>query len=213
MGTRSLTFVHDEEDNVVVCVYQQYDGYFDGVGDRILSFLRGGTIVNGISMGGNGVTQFNGAGDLAVRLITYFKDGDPNSAGGVYIEPSTLSDGDVGTEFAYHIRCKVGMEPHLTARAMYQDFTVEGYVSDFVWPGVDDDGNYIAATGPMSKMQRAALFAGFSEAFEGDTSQETRYAFTRAVLGPQAPKSWSADGGITSEQAGRLLDTLKFLNQ
>lgn len=213
MGTRSLTFVHDEDDYVVVCVYQQFDGYFDGVGDNILGFLRGSRVVNGISMDA-GQTIFNGAGDLAARLITHFKEGDANNAGDVYIEPATLEDGDMGTEYAYHIHCRIGSEPYVTAKAIYADFTVEGYASEIVWPEQDEDGNYIDAAddGPMSNVQRAALFASFSEAFEGDTSEETRHAFTRAVLGPNAPKSWSREGGITSEQAGRLLDTLKFLN-
>lgn len=213
MGTRSLTFVHDEDDKPVVCIYQQYDGYFDGVGDNILSFLRGGEVVNGIGMGRD-KPQFNGAGDLAARLITHFKEGDANNAGGVYIEPADSEDGDMGTEYAYHIRCNVGSEPYVTAKAIYADFTVEGYASDIEWPTQDEDGNYVAATpdGPMTNVQRAALFASFSEAFEGDTSEDTRHAFTRAVLGPNAPRSWDKEGGITAEQAGRMLDTLKFLN-
>lgn len=212
MGTRSLTFVHDEDDNVVVCIYQQFDGYFDGVGDNILDFLRGGTVVNGISMGTD-KPQFNGAGDLAARLITHFKDGDASIAGGVYVESPTLVDGDMGTEFAYHIRCKVGVEPYVQATAVYSDHTVQGYASEIVWPTQDEDGNYIdAADSPMTDGQRNALFAAFNDAY-GDTSEKARHKFTRTVLGRNAPVSWSKEGGISAEQAGRLLDTLKMIEE
>lgn len=213
MGTRSLTFIHDQNDDPIVCIYQQYGGYFEETGEEILNFLRGSQVVNGISFGSGG-TIFNGAGDLAARLITKFKEGDPNSAGNVYIVPATLVDDAMGAEYTYHIRCQVGAEPWITAKAVYQDYTTQGYASEIVWPDTDEDGNYIDVPddGPMSNVQRAALFASFSEAFEGDTSEETRHAFTRAVLGPQAPKSWSREGGITAEQASRMLDTLKFLN-
>lgn len=216
MGTRSLTFVHDESGEPIICIYQQYDGYFDGVGSEILSFLKGSQIVNGIGMG-DGVVQFNGAGDLACRLITQFKGGDPNHAGGVYIEPTDCKDGDVGTEFAYHIYCTVGQEPRLVATDLYAQFTVDAPVSEFVWPQRDDDGNYIPAydpNAPLTDDQRRALFATWGNVFGGD-SQEARILFSRMVLGygDRIPVSWSRTkpGALTAGEASKVLDALSML--
>lgn len=135
MGTRSLTFVHDEPgSDPVICIYQQYDGYFSGgVGDDILSFLKGTEIVNGFG-GGDTSRQFNGAGDLAARLVTHFKEGDENRIGNVYIQ-SPVDPYDQG--IAYHIYCTVGQEPYLMASEYGR--TVEGPVSQIVWPQEDDD--------------------------------------------------------------------------
>lgn len=221
MGTRSLTFVHDNTDAAepIVCIYQQYDGYFHGVGDRLLDFLRGSEVVNGISLR-DGKTIFNGSGDLAARLITYYKGGDPNDAGGVYIESPNLSDGDMGTEFAYHIYPTVGEEPRIVATDVYASFTIEGLASEIEWPEQDSDGNYIVdepvdPRGPLTAEQRRALFANFTEVF-GHSEPETRYAFTRMVLGlvPSATVSWSdhKEGTITASMASMVLDALDALN-
>lgn len=217
MGTRSLTFVHEDDDPAIVCIYKQYDGYFDGVGDEILSFLKGTKIVNGIGM--NSDREFNGSGDLAARLITKFKDGNPDDAGGVYIEPADLNDGDMGTEYAYHIHCTVGEPPYLVAKAVYSGFTVEGYVDDFVWPQQDEDGNYIAVaadtSGPLTGEQRKALFVNFRELFGAD--DDARYRFTRKALGKRNGEvvSWSADkpGALTQDEASRLLDVFAALGE
>lgn len=204
MGTRSLTFVHDERDGAapIVCVYQQYDGYFDGVGEDILSFLKGSEVVNGIGVADH--TVFNGSGDLAARLITHFKRGDADNAGGVYVESPTLADGDMGTEFAYHIYCTVGQPPYLVAKDLYGERTVEGPVSEFAWTAFDPND-------PMTDDQRRALFAAYGKVFGGD-NRDGRLAFTRIVLaaGPTDTVSWSknAPGSLTAGEASRVLDAL-----
>lgn len=226
MGTRSLTFVHDNTvDGVrgepIVCIYQQFDGYFDGVGDDILTFLKGSQVVNGISLAETG-TVFNGAGDLAARLITHFKRGDSSDAGGVYIEPPSSEDGDMGTEYAYHIYPEVGKAPVLAATDIYAQFTVENSVDDFVWPVKDEDGNYVPAQhrtdtfGPLTEEQRRALFASFGEVF-GDAAQPQRIAFTAMVLGkdPRTEAiSWSQNkpGALTADEASKVLDALDALS-
>jgi hypothetical protein len=212
MGTRSLTFVHDETGDPIVCVYQQYDGYFDGVGDDILSFLKGSRVVNGIGMDPGVI--FNGAGDLAARLITHFKRGDASDAGGVYIESPTLADGDMGTEFAYHIYATAGGEPRLVARDVYSGRTVAGLASDIVWP-TDRDEDEADASVAIRPDQRAALFATFTEVF-GHSEEEARYAFTRMVLGHGADEvvSWSENkpGALSATEASKVLDALNLLN-
>lgn len=213
MGTRSLTFVHDEDGDAIVCIYQQYDGYFDGVGNDLLTFLKGSQVVNGIGRD-EGCTIFNGAGDLAARLITHLKRGNASDAGGVYIEPPTLNDGDMGTEFAYHIYAKVGQEPRLVAHDIYSGRTVAGLASAVVWPS-EADYEDDAESEAILPAQRAALFAAFMEVF-GHGDDETRYAFTRLVLGlpSNCIVSWSDNkpGALSAAEASKVLDALDGLN-
>ena len=49
MGTRSLTYVYDNDDVPVVCMYRQFDGYPTGHGSELAHFLVPFKIVNGIS--------------------------------------------------------------------------------------------------------------------------------------------------------------------
>lgn len=217
MGTRSLTFVHEEDGTPIVCIYQQFDGYFEGVGDDILNFLKGKEVVNGFGVGDT-TRQFNGAGDLACRLITHIKGGDENNIGGAYIMSPTLSDDGAGAEFAYHIFIEAGVI-RLFARANYANFVVSAPVDSFVWPERDDDGNYVSAlsspNGRLQDDQRAALFATFNEVF-GHTGDEARYAFTRMALGKPADAvvSWAryGEGAITVAEASKVLDALSLLN-
>ena len=51
MGTRStITFIEkwNEEVTPITTVYQQYDGYLDGVGYTLAKWLSGKVIINGI---------------------------------------------------------------------------------------------------------------------------------------------------------------------
>lgn len=89
MSTRSTTTVIDGHDNTVVATfYRQSDGYPSGHGQDLVDFLKGGTVTNGIGFGSTGRT-FNGAGDLAFRLIASMKD-DPSVPGNFYCIPAAL---------------------------------------------------------------------------------------------------------------------------
>lgn len=88
MGTRSVTrFIHveketsklPEEETIYVSIYQQFDGYYSGVGRSILEFIKSGEIVNGFGMDER--KQFNGLGCMAAQFISEEKDG----VGGLYI--------------------------------------------------------------------------------------------------------------------------------
>ena len=96
MGTRSLTFVYDEEGRKIINMYRQYDGYPSGHGKELAEFLEPITMVNGI-----GATEArkiaNGSGCLAAQLVSHFKDGP----GGIYLEPTTAVD--CGQDYEYHI--------------------------------------------------------------------------------------------------------------
>ena len=94
MGTRSLTFVYDEEGRKLINMYRQYDGYPSGHGKELAEFLEPITMVNGIS---EARKIANGPGCLAAQLVAHFKDGP----GGIYLEPTTAVD--CGQDYEYHI--------------------------------------------------------------------------------------------------------------
>jgi hypothetical protein len=96
MGTRSLTFVHDESGEKIINMYRQYDGYPSGHGAELAEFLSGGKIVNGLQFGEEG-KFFNGMGDLAAQLVVNFKQ----ESGGFYLYPVTAED--CGQDYEYHI--------------------------------------------------------------------------------------------------------------
>ena len=97
MGTRSLTFVHDTDEAVLVCMYRQFDGYPEGHGSELASFLAPFRIVNGIPMNAEPSKLANGMGCLAAQMIAHFK----TDAGGYYLYPANTSD--VGEEYVYHV--------------------------------------------------------------------------------------------------------------
>lgn len=96
MGTRSLTFVKDDTNRVLLNMYRQCDGYPSGIGTELYEFLKDIRMVNGISMN-DGDKIANGAGCLAAQIVPHFKDGP----GGVCLHhPSSK---DCGQEYEYHI--------------------------------------------------------------------------------------------------------------
>lgn len=95
MGTRSLTFVYDEEGRKIVNMYRQYDGYPSGHGKELAEFLEPITMVNGI--GTIKAAIANGPGCLAAQMVAHFKDGP----GYIYINPTTAVDCE--QDYEYHI--------------------------------------------------------------------------------------------------------------
>ena len=99
MGTRSLTYIKDQyedNDNNIICMYRQYDGYLSGHGKELAEFLQDFTVVNGY----NSLTpdrSANGLSCLAAQLVAHFKDG----IGNIYLYPTSTQD--VGEEFTYII--------------------------------------------------------------------------------------------------------------
>lgn len=99
MGTRSLTFVYDDNNLPLVCMYGQYDGYPSGHGAQLADILAGREIVNGF---GSQTPQkaSNGMGCLAATIIAEFKTG----IGNYYIYPADTDD--AGQDYEYHIYSK-----------------------------------------------------------------------------------------------------------
>jgi hypothetical protein len=141
MGTRSLTifrdkyFVYEDDnrtalnnnqklvDDKVAVLYRQMDGYPDGHGLELATFLKGKKLIDGYSGGDEDKGNFNGIGDLAVRLITYLKvvqARDHNSyrkedkkkilsaedtIGSLYLESTDKTD--CGQEYGYTIESAI----------------------------------------------------------------------------------------------------------
>ena len=94
MGTRSLTFVY-EENKPIINMYRQFDGYPEGHGAELAEFLLSGEMVNGFSQ--TETRQFNGMGCLAAQMIVNFK----KSVGGFYIYP--IESNSCWQDYEYHV--------------------------------------------------------------------------------------------------------------
>jgi hypothetical protein len=105
MGTRAITHVVNDEGEVYVSLYRQFDGYPNGGhGEDLADFLEGAVIGNGIRMDESRGNFFNGVGDLAARLVAFFKK-DPGDCGGFYLYPPDISHDE---EFTYIVRAESG---------------------------------------------------------------------------------------------------------
>jgi len=95
MGTRSITRVLDESNNVILTMYRQMDGYLEGHGVELVKFLKDFKITNGIETNVAAKTA-NGVGCLAAQLVGHFKTG----VGGIYLVPTSAEE----EEYNYTIR-------------------------------------------------------------------------------------------------------------
>jgi hypothetical protein len=89
MGTRSLTFVYDEQGEKIINLYRQFDGYPTGHGQELAEFLSG--------------VNSNGAGCLAAQLVSYFKKEPMN----FYLYPTSVED--CGQDYEYHVYVENGL--------------------------------------------------------------------------------------------------------
>lgn len=88
MGTRSLTRVLDESGNTILTMYRQMDGYLEGHGAELISFLDGITLINGICLGSSSAKTANGMECLAAQLVAHFK----LSVGSIYLKSQDADD-------------------------------------------------------------------------------------------------------------------------
>ena len=97
MGTRHLTYVYEDSDTILLCMYGQWDGYPTGHGADLAEFLNSfDAIVNGIPVGDKR-KMANGMGCLAAQLVANFK----TDAGGFYLYPTSVED--CGQDYEYHV--------------------------------------------------------------------------------------------------------------
>lgn len=84
MGTRSTVQFYDrlDEKEPILCVYNQFDGYIDGIGHKLANFLKDKKIINGIENGQTMEGGFaNGMGCLAAQYVAENK----TKIGGFYL--------------------------------------------------------------------------------------------------------------------------------
>ena len=85
MGTRStITFYEKCDDKLIpyVNIYQQYDGYLEGVGKGLCKWLKNKIIVNGFSI----YDRRNIANGIGCLIAQYIKD-NKDDVGNLYIYP------------------------------------------------------------------------------------------------------------------------------
>jgi hypothetical protein len=97
MGTRARVEIFDD-DECVVSIYRQFDGYPSGLGQELAEFLSDITVVNGLGDESSNKIA-NGMGCLAAQLVKFLKDGPGN----VYLHKPMTKDGESGEEFIYRI--------------------------------------------------------------------------------------------------------------
>ena len=95
MGTRSLTFVYNDNKKPIINLYRQYDGYPSGHGAELAEFLAPLTLVNGF--GRDTANLANGMGCLAAQMVSHFKKG----CGTFYV--MEVEDRDCGQDYEYHV--------------------------------------------------------------------------------------------------------------
>ena len=85
MGTRStITFYEKRDDKLIpyVNIYQQYDGYLEGIGKDLCKWLKNKIIVNGFSF----YDRRNIANGIGCLTAQYIKD-NKDDVGNLYIYP------------------------------------------------------------------------------------------------------------------------------
>ncbi len=96
MATRAMISIAKREEGVsfsekpnktIVDIYHHYDGYPEGLGVTLASYLNGYHIVNGL--GRENDKLFNGIGCMAASIIAHLKD----EPGNVYIEDKDMPHG------------------------------------------------------------------------------------------------------------------------
>ena len=98
MATRASIKISDCDGNFIANIYHHYDGYPEGLGQKLINICDSGKFVNGLSAGSG--KQFNGFNDLACSIVFELKEHSGN--GRVYL--NTESDyGQCGEDYLYEI--------------------------------------------------------------------------------------------------------------
>ena len=100
MGTRSLTYVYDgeeKEENILVCLYRQFDGYPTGHGKDLLNYFGKTKIINGFNEH-KAPEYANGMACFAAQLVAHFKEG----IGQIYLMQPKLNQ-DCWQDYEYHL--------------------------------------------------------------------------------------------------------------
>lgn len=95
MSTRSIIIFRNDGDSPVCCVYKHFDGYIEGLGHSLAEWLKGMTLINGISnKEQEGHDYANGIGCLAAKWIADNK----TTTGDIY-----MCDSDEYEDYNYDV--------------------------------------------------------------------------------------------------------------
>ena len=98
MATRASIKISDCDGNFIANIYHHYDGYPEGLGQKLIDICDSGKLVNGLSAGSG--KQFNGFNDLACSIVLELKE--HSGDGRVYL--NTEDDyGKCGEDYLYEI--------------------------------------------------------------------------------------------------------------
>ena len=98
MATRASIKISDRDGNFIANIYHNYDGYTEGLGQKLIDICDSGKFVNGLSAGSG--KQFNGFNDLVCSIVFELKEHSGN--GRVYL--NTEDDyGKCGEDYLYEI--------------------------------------------------------------------------------------------------------------
>ena len=98
MATRASIKISNSDGGFVANIYHHYDGYPEGLGQKLIDICDSGKFVNGLSAGSG--KQFNGFNDLACSIVFELKEHSGN--GRVYL--NTEDDyGQCGEDYLYEI--------------------------------------------------------------------------------------------------------------
>lgn len=98
MGTRSITYVKDDDKESLAAIYRQFDGYPGGHGMELVNALKTSELINGFCMDQKAPRFFNGMGCLAAWLVGHLK----KDIGGIYLQPANSTIG-CGIEYIYTV--------------------------------------------------------------------------------------------------------------
>ena len=84
----------EKPDKTIVDIYHHYDGYPEGLGVKLASYLDDKVVTNGLGSKDD-YSMFNGMGCLAASLVAELKDGPGN----VYIEDPERKHGWLDYEY------------------------------------------------------------------------------------------------------------------
>ena len=134
MGTRCLTHIVKGE-TILCTLYRQMDGYPDGHGDELASFLSGFHVTNGIRADDEATKPklANGMGCLAAQIIAHFK-GDTEHYQRMYEMQLSMHERSLADEnsFTYpkpkkplERKCRVGSFYMMEAgtKGVWEDYT------------------------------------------------------------------------------------------
>ena len=98
MATRASIKISDCDGNFIANIYHHYDGYPEGLGQKLIDICDSGKIVNGLRAGQG--KQFNGFNDLVCSIVFELKE--HSGDGRVYL--NTEDDyGKCGEDYLYEI--------------------------------------------------------------------------------------------------------------